>query len=290
MNEVGQRPFFQCLPCNYITFRKNDYDKHLTTNKHRKLILNNDNVEKKCFYCSKCSKQYKHLKSLTRHQKTCNFTKPDEIDASINTIEEINNTLIQSLEETVKNNKILYDKISELEANPKTVNNTMTVNNEFNINLFLNTQYKSAINLDDFKNQLKLTLEDLLYTKNNGFAKGIANIFIRNLEELGPNKRPIHYSDIKNQGFFIKNDNNWIEDDGHNNINSVINNVAQAQISKIKDWERQNPNWNDTETGKAEYFDIIKSAITGKNPSEEEKNLDYIKQTLKDNVEIVVED
>ena len=38
-----------------------------------------------------------------------------------------------------------------------------------------------------------------------------------------------------------------------------------------------------------QYLDIIKSAITGKNHLEEEKNLNYIKQTLKDNVEINVE-
>ena len=99
--------------------------------------------------------------------------------------------------------------------------------------MFLNSTYNSALNLDELKSQINLSLEDLIYTKDNGFAKGITNIFIKTLEELGPNKRPIH-SDLKKTAFYIRNDNNWIEDIEHNKINAAIDDVAQAQNTGVR--------------------------------------------------------
>ena len=63
---------YQCIPCNYITFRKNDYDKHILTNKHIKqhAKAQEENVEP-VYACTHCNKSYKHFKSLCRHEKTC---------------------------------------------------------------------------------------------------------------------------------------------------------------------------------------------------------------------------
>ena len=43
--------------------------------------------------------------------------------------------------------------------------------------MFLNEKCKNAMNLEDFVEKIKLTLEDLQFTKDNGYAKGISNIF-----------------------------------------------------------------------------------------------------------------
>ena len=37
------------------------------------------------------------------------------------------------------------------------------------------------MNLEDFVEKIKFTLEDLQYTSKNGYVKGISNIFIKNL-------------------------------------------------------------------------------------------------------------
>lgn len=296
MYSKNQKQTYQCLPCNYITFRKNDYDKHITTNKHRKLVNTDLTIEKddnEHHICQKCNKGYKHYKSLVRHEKTCQGnvkTTTTNTDTKIAQIEEINSTLLKSLEEADKNNKLLFNKITELQSTPQIVNNMMTVNNEYNINLFFDLNYKGALNLDYFlKNQLKIDHDDLLYTKNNGFAKGIANIFIKNLEELGEEKRPIHYSENKNQSFFIKNDNSWVQDKEHEEINSVINNVALQQITKIKEWERENPNWEASAEKTTEYIEIVKKiSFDSKTKNEADRDLDFIKETLKNNVEIDV--
>ena len=106
-------------------------------------------------------------------------------------MEKQNNDILEALGATTKTTMLLYEKISQMET--ATVNNT-TVNN-LNINLFLNNEYVNAINLNELKHHLKLTLEDLDYTRNNGFAKGITNIFIKSLEELGPDTGQYDCSD-----------------------------------------------------------------------------------------------
>lgn len=297
---------YQCIPCNYITFRKNDYDKHILTNKHIKQHeKNKGNNSEPIYSCCHCSKSYKHLKSLVRHEKTCKERceinddepiniKPEKLDQKSDTelkdklseMEKQNNNILEALSATTKTTMLLHEKISQMET--ATVNNT-TVNNNLNINLFLNNEYANAINLNELRHHLKLTLEDLDYTRNNGFAKGITNIFIKSLEELGPDMRPIHCSDAnKKSAFYIKNEDSWIEDSGHDNINSAIDNVAQAQISKIKDWENLNPNWSETEAGKKEYLELIRNVMGGSDETEREKNHREIKKSLIDNVEINV--
>lgn len=59
---------YTCEHCNYITYRKAEYDRHLKTKKHNK------NLESKCedmFTCCTCGIVYKSRQGLWRHQKTC---------------------------------------------------------------------------------------------------------------------------------------------------------------------------------------------------------------------------
>ena len=59
---------YTCEHCNYITYRKAEYDRHLNTKKHSK------NVESKSddlFTCCNCGTMYKSRQGLWRHQKVC---------------------------------------------------------------------------------------------------------------------------------------------------------------------------------------------------------------------------
>ena len=67
--------------------------------------------------------------------------------------------------------------------------------------MFLNEKCKNAMNIEDFVEKIKLTLEDLQFTKENGYAKGISNIFIKNLNDMDITERPIHCSDQKVYNF-----------------------------------------------------------------------------------------
>ena len=86
---------------------------------------------------------------------------------------------------------------------PKIGNNN---NNTISINVFLNEQCKDAMNLTDFIENLQISLEDLNYSKDNGFVEGVSHIFAKQLQDLKPTERPIHCSDRKRLQFYVKDE------------------------------------------------------------------------------------
>ena len=68
-NQTPMRPkcIYQCTECNFNTRNKKDYNKHLLTAKHMRLI-NPINKTPKYPTCG-CGKEYKHMSSLCKHKK-----------------------------------------------------------------------------------------------------------------------------------------------------------------------------------------------------------------------------
>lgn len=62
---------FTCKPCFYKTMSKFNFDRHILTEKHKKLVDEyiNNNVEFRI--CTECGKNFKHSSSYYRHVKTC---------------------------------------------------------------------------------------------------------------------------------------------------------------------------------------------------------------------------
>ena len=63
------------------------------------------------------------------------------------------------------------------------------------------------MNLTDFVDNIKVSIEDLEYTNQHGYAKGISNIFTKHLTDMKVTERPIHCSDKKRLQFYIKDSN-----------------------------------------------------------------------------------
>ena len=63
---------YECKICEYITCRKSQYDRHLTTAKHK--IRTNTNIvvhtSSKTYQCD-CNKIFKHASSLWNHKQKC---------------------------------------------------------------------------------------------------------------------------------------------------------------------------------------------------------------------------
>jgi hypothetical protein len=67
---------FICISCDYYSNKISDYEKHLSTAKHkRRLLANEKSPTELCrqnnVYACDCGNNYKHLSSLYKHKKTC---------------------------------------------------------------------------------------------------------------------------------------------------------------------------------------------------------------------------
>lgn len=274
-NRKKSQILYECVLCDYVTSNKYDYNKHLLTLKHK--MVHNGTKKSQEHKCYLCDKKYKFRTGLVRHQTNIHpeqFLKNENI-ANQNIKIELDgkdqnaNEAILLLTQALNKQGEQIDKLiqSQTEMIPKLGNNN---NNNISINLFLNSQCRDAINLDEFVKKINVTVDDLQKTRELGYSQGITNIFIKGLNEMDTTKRPIHCSDKKRLKFYVK-DGEWQKDDG-DKIDNAINHISRKQISQIKEWEKQNEYWETSEQKTAEYLEIIKQVMGGTTDLEVEKN------------------
>jgi len=285
---------YTCSVCIYTTSKKTNWEKHIKTIKHTQLIkhgqhneiLANENINtgKGTFICDVCNKTYKYHSGLCRHQKKCvssKYVKPSHIEdgEGLNNYEQIFNNqhtqikqLQQLLEKTIQTNT---DTLNILL--PKMGHTTNHINNKLTINVFLNETCQHAMNITDFVDQLHLSLDDLKYTKDNGYVKGITNIFVKNLSDLPVNSRPIHCSDTNALEFYVKDQDKWGQDN-NTKINKSIQDITHRQIQQIKEWENEHPNWSNNEKETQMYMDTVMAVMGGLH--EKEESLEVIKKNI----------
>ena len=178
----------------------------------------------------------------------------------------MNEEILALLKELVATNK-----------EPKVINNTNTQN--ISINMFLNHHCKEAMCLTDFVDNLKLTIKDLLKTKELGYAGGISNIFIKNLSGIPSIKRPIHCSDTKRLQFYVKEQNGWNKDSGKK-VGKAIEDVTIKQIKILQEWEKENPNYLENPQLIHTWNLLVHNIMSGASIEERERNKKNIKKKV----------
>ena len=261
-------PLFICEKCDFVCSNKSDYGRHLSTSKHQ----NDDkkaqkNVEKNVCICGK---SFKYRQGLFVHNKTCVVhTKKDSINdvvletkikekidsATDKELKDLVKDLIKQNSELMKTINSIIPKIGNITNN--NTNNTM--HNNFNLNVFLNEQCKDALNISDFIDSLKITLEDLLFSKTNGISRGITDVLIKGLKELDIYKRPIHCTDIKRDIMYIKDEDKWQKDENHEMMKNTIVKIADKERTALQQWAIDNPDWIETERKQIEYLTMMRS-------------------------------
>ena len=276
-----------CECCNYKCFRKNDYNKHLSTAKHKKMEISKNminladenvaNVAKVTYeeFVCICGKSYKHRQSLFKHQQKCNNKQPialqkqksgvsDELVCQLvkdNTeMKKLFGDLVnvvkekdKQLENVVKENTELTKKIVEMKPSIGNNNNNNNNTNNFNINMFLNEQCKHAINMTDFIKSIQVSFEQLDYTKVNGLEKGITKILMDNINKLGKFERPLHCTDIKRETIYIKDHDKWEKDVTKEKIKTAINKTSNKNFTTLCKWQHENKNFMEYEDKQAYY-------------------------------------
>lgn len=279
---------FFCDICDYVTSNKKDFNKHINTIKH----INNKKSTEHNMICE-CGKTYINRSSLFNHRKVCpmkckddhnhgegiheKVVKSDEnlilqiqegenTDESIKITKEMffklmndNQEMIKIIKEQQQQINLIIPKITNIGPTMTTNNNTTmnNTNNNFNLNFFLNEKCKDALNMSEFIESLKITLEDLQYSRSNGLVEGISNVMIRGLKELDIYKRPIHCTDVKRDTMYIKDKEKWEKDEKHEKMKNTILKIANKERNAISSWVDINPDWFDTEAKQMEYLTLI---------------------------------
>ena len=276
-------PTFLCKLCDYITSKKSDFDKHISTRKHGGMVTMETMETKKSQkvaqhnMCKKCNKVYNTRSGLWKHVKVCDYItsvtelssdhyknkeptiKKDNTYNSPNK-DELLLKLIKDNDEMMKIIKGQQEQINSIIPKIGNItNNNTTMNNNFNLNVFLNEQCKDALNISDFIDSLKITLEDLLFSKTNGISRGITDVMIKGLKELDIHKRPIHCTDIKRDIMYIKDEDKWQKDDNHDMMKNTIVKIADKERTALQQWAIDNPDWTETERKQIEYLTMMRS-------------------------------
>jgi len=275
---------YLCKKCDFSSIDKKDYTRHLSTRKHKKNKMDNIRITKKTeknfFNCQLCDKKYKYRSGLSKHRKGAH---PDtDFEECIQPNSVINSQvdeLTEMMSNLVKVQKKTADNFDNLKKMIPKLGNT-TYNQKMSINVYLNDHCKDAINIQDFLDNLQISLEDLKYTKEHGYAKGISNIFVKQLRDLKPNERPIHCSDKKRLQFYVKDNNSWERDAQHKKIDSTIQDITIKQIKQLKEWEKAHPNYLKDEILLKESHDVVHSVMGGEDVEDKQKQEKIIKKEL----------
>ena len=252
-NKSQKNPIeYYCEICNYNTFNKKDYNKHLSTDKHKYLQNTSENPQKSHIYFScDCGKKYKHRQSLYNHKKSCKILNNENMIINTENKEDMKDLVMKLIDE----NKELRKTITEIV--PKIGNNNNNIKQKFNINLFLNEKCKDALSMDQFIDQIEVSIKNILTTHDKGQAQGVTDIIMDNMNRLSIYERPLHCTDKKRETLYIKTDE-WECDKNKNKINEAIKKIEVKQFKNIKNWVDEHPNYMTNEREQDEFLKIVK--------------------------------
>jgi hypothetical protein len=249
-----------------------------------------------CTYnCILCSKTFNDRSGLWRHKKKCNYIAPlqsenkisDDIfshDISFNDVKILTNLVFDIVKQNQEFKKLISEQgkqLVEISKNSNITNNNCinnTINNKFNLQVFLNDKCKDALNITEFIDSLKITYNDLENVGSLGYVEGISKIFMKGLNQLDIYKRPIHCSDLKRETMYIKEQNTWERDnEDKNKLKMVIKNIAHKNTKVIPFWRDANPEAIDINSKKNDqYMKILYESMGPCNNEEDDANYNKI--------------
>ena len=307
---------FLCKKCDFECSKQSKWDRHLATQKHlyghdgNKIVLftNKKGPDLKC----SCGQYYNSYSGLWKHKQKCNIQEtvlevssdkscdkpidktPIDTCKMYNT-EELENVdidgfsmnnegLTKMLLENIRENREFQKQMFELMKDNMVMGTTTTninshnktMNNNFNLNFFLNETCKDAMDIDDFIDYVKVQLNDFENFGNVGYPKAVGDIIVRNLNELDVKIRPIHCSDLKREVLHVKHDGVWHNDVTRTFIKRSIMYVANKNIKQIPKWQDLNPESRDCFTKTFDKYNKLCRASLG--PATDAEEADFLRK------------
>jgi hypothetical protein len=288
-NEKSPAPLSEyfCEKCQYRCAKKSEWLRHIKRKKHLK-FFETDKVQVSPHLCS-CGKIYKHISSLCKHKLICKISL--DMDTNIEydedgetSSENASDAIIEFIKKSsemqsfmMEQHKELQNTINELSKKQElTMNHPSTiiqnqVNQQFNLNFFLNEQCKNAINIQDFLDNIKLTVADIEATGRLGYVNGISRIFINKLKEMDVFMRPLHCTDLKRETVYIRDQNAWEkEKDEQPKLKKVVKIIARKNLKQLPAWQEKNPEYAINNSAQNEAFTQLSLTCLGSYTDEED--------------------
>ena len=254
-NSVKSANNFYCEKCDYKTYRKNDFNKHLQSKKHNAQNGSKMLMENSLYICN-CNKKYKHIQSFNRHKKICEGKKKEDIVLIPDNKDTMKELVLKLINQNSELQKTIHEMIPKMGNNNNNSNNTINNKNKFNINVFLNEKCKDALSMDEFINKIEVSMKNLLTTKEKGQTHGISNIIMENMNKLSLYERPLHCTDKKRETLYVKN-NEWEKDENKTYIYKALKSVESKQLKNLNVWLEQHPNYMNNPVEQEEFAKLM---------------------------------
>ncbi len=257
-NRVLKNGKFLCDFCNYTCSKKSDFAKHLSTLKHHMASLDNktrrsSNRHIPSSYDCECGKKYKYQSGLCKHKKYCAYINqeyvPDEPEDANTSIKQQH--FIDLLKQNQEFKEMIIEQnktIMELSNRTHITNNTTNNNQKFNLNFFLNTTCKDAMNMSEFIENINIDFKDIEDIGKNGYVAGMTNMILSRIKDLDVSKRPLHCTDLKRETMYIKDNDEWNKDTPDNQrLRDMVTIVAKQNYGIVPLWREKHPecqNWD----------------------------------------------
>ena len=224
-----------------------------------------------------CGRRYKNAHGLKYHKKKCNIITPELVMNIVNDNQELRNVILAQNKIIMEHTQAFQQQISDLipklnapshqmvtstTTNNTTIHHTHNTQNTFNLNIFLNEKCKDAWNMSDFIDSLKVTIDDLMVTRERGIGESIGRILVQGLSTLDIYKRPIHCTDLKRDTMYVKDKEVWERDEQNMKIKHAIDQLTYKQIISVDDWSHAQPNILHDDKLQTDYNTILLKVLT----------------------------
>ena len=234
---------FSCKSCEYMSCSRKDYNKHLSTLKHLRIMNGQTNDNEKSlpvFQCS-CGKSYKYKSGLCKHKKTCTSPKNPPIKSHDEVIENLTKEnremksmflmMLEKYQETqLENMKMNENTLKAMKDSQEMVNKFIdaipkcgNVNNTYiekqTLNFYLTNTCRNAESIHDFTDRyVKRCVEffqnnsrEVAYNQIN-LASNVYDIFFKCLADNPQYMNFVQTTDVKNGVLYVKEkkkDQDW---------------------------------------------------------------------------------
>ena len=284
---------YHCKSCDYYTSHLSHWKKHIETKKHKRQQMTTNGMTEsaeKCHLCE-CGKSYANRSNLHRHRKKCSFHNVEKKTCSslsnTNTADSIkkDDLILKLLEQNGK----LIEALQKGGGGGQSIDHGMgihgnhnnQVQNNFNIQLYLNEDCKNAASIQDFAKQLKLTMEDLTLMKENE-PKAMVNIITKNLKDYTQYERPIHHHQKK---WYIKDKEEGWDQEGHSDGTKLVEHAKRGVSQKAGTvFVNNNPDWLTNQKKGEDYAETVAVAMKDVSDRNTNKILKNVKINCKERI------